>query len=91
MSAYSDLKTSRPIRFILAVTIYRLLWWPALAIVLPFALIGAFIDWLSWTGFPAIARAFRPAFGGIHGGALTVGNRVLGYEPALRSNTEEQP
>lgn len=87
MSEYRDLKSQRPVRFVLALVVYRLLWWPALAIALPFALLGAFVDWLSWTAFPVIARTFRPGFGGVHTAALALGNRILGYDPA-RSNPE---
>lgn len=81
MSAYSDIKAARPIRHAAAVTIYRLLWWPVCAALIPFVAFGAFVDWLSWTAFPAIARTCRPGAAAVHNGALRVGNLVLGHQP----------
>ena len=81
MSAYSDLKAARPIRFIIAVTVFRAIWWPWMGLLLPFAVLGAFVDWLSWTAFPAIARTTRPILAAPHTAALAVGNAILGYRP----------
>lgn len=81
MSRYTDLRSERPVRHFLAVTVYRAVWWPVVGALLPFALIGALVDWLSWTAFPAIARFVRPAGGAAHGFALALGNAVLGYQP----------
>ena len=80
MSAYTDLRASRPVRHAVAVTVYRALWWPVVALLLPFAVIAALVDWLSWTAFPAIGRFAQPAVGLVHKGALSVGNAVLGYK-----------
>lgn len=83
MSAYSEIKAARPIRHALAVTVYRLLWWPVCAVLIPFVLIGEFMEWLSWTAFPAIARTFQPLGAGAHQAALRVGNLILGHHPEL--------
>lgn len=79
MSGYRNLKSERPVRFFLAVVVFRALWWPTVALMIPFALIGGFVDWLSWTAFPAIARFFQPIGSAAHSGALRIGNAVLGY------------
>jgi hypothetical protein len=81
MSAQADLRATRPLRHCLAVTVYRGLWWSAVAPALPFVLVAALVDWLSWTAFPAIARVTQPALGAAHSGAVWVGNLILGYEP----------
>ncbi len=79
MSEYGNLKAERPIRFIIAVIVFRAIWWPVSALAIPFALIGMFVDWLSWTAFPAIARWTQPPFGLAYSGALKLGNLILGY------------
>ena len=81
MSTYAEMRTARPIRHAIAVTIYRLLWWPLCVVLIPFVVFGAFVDWLSWTAFPAIARTFQPLGAGAHQGALRVANLVLGHQP----------
>ena len=81
MSGYLDLKAKRPVRFVIAVTVFRAIWWTACVVIIPFALIGAFVDWLSWTAFPAVARLFQPIGSAVHAGALHVGNAILGYDP----------
>jgi len=79
--SYGNLKQERPIRFVIAVIAFRAIWWPVLAVFVPFAVIGAFVDWLSWTAFPAVARIFQPIGGAAHSVALRVGNAILGYKP----------
>lgn len=86
MSEYGNLKQERPIRFILAVIAFRAIWWPLLAVLMPFAMIGAFVDWLSWTAFPAVARTFQPAGAAVHAGALRIGNAILGYNPKAEAH-----
>jgi len=80
VSSYVNLKTRRPLRFAAALVVYRALWWPAIVVAAPFVLVAALVDWLSWTGFPAIERVALPIWRGLHGGALAAGNAVLGYD-----------
>lgn len=80
IATYRALKAQRPVRHAIAVTAYRAIWWPVVAVLLPFALIGALVDWLSWTAFPWVAKTFRPVGGAAHSLALWVGNRILGTE-----------
>ena len=68
-------------RYFLAVTVHRLIWWPAIALALPFALFGIFVDWLSETAFPAIANFVQPAWAAVRKFSVGVGNLVLGYTP----------
>lgn len=77
---YGNLKQERPIRFVIAVVVFRAIWWPGVALCIPFAVIGAFVDWLSWTAFPVVARAFRPIGRAAYSTALHVGNSILGYK-----------
>ena len=77
--AYRDIKAQRPIRHAVAVTVYRAIWWPAVAVVVPFALVGGFVDWLNWTAFPWVADTTRPLAEAVHAFALAVGNLILGY------------
>jgi hypothetical protein len=81
MSGDRDLKAQRPVRYFLAVTAHRVIWWPAVGLAVPFVLIGAFVDWLSWTALPWVAKTARPLWSAVGTFALTVGNRILGYEP----------
>lgn len=85
MAGYAEAKAARPIRYIVALTVYRAIWWPTAAVAFPFVLVGGFVDWLSWTAFPAIARTVQPLWGLAHRGALAVGNAILGVD------SEDQP
>lgn len=76
---FKALKEERPIRFLVAVAVFRVIWWPFIGLCLPFALIGGVVDWLSWTALPAVARLFQPIGAAVHSGALKVGNAILGY------------
>lgn len=81
MSEYGNLKAERPVRFVLAVFVFRAMWWPVVAILMPFVVVGAIIDWLSWTASPAVARTFQPVGSALYKGALASGNAILGYHP----------
>lgn len=85
MSAPRNWRKERPVRHFIAVTVFRAIWWPAVGLAMPFALIGSFVDWLSWTAFPAVANFVQPAWGGVYTFALAVGNLILGHKP------EQQP
>jgi hypothetical protein len=70
-----------PARLFLARAVYWSIWGPAIAVALPFALVGVFIGWLEWKAFPWIARITQPAWGAANRLALRCGNAVLGFKP----------
>ena len=81
MAAKRNWREERPVRHFIAVTVFRAIWWPAVGLAMPFALIGSLVDWLSWTAFPAVANFVQPAWGAVHTAAFALGNKILGYEP----------
>ena len=81
-----DLRKERPVRFFIGVTVYRLIWWPVVAVHVPFALVGMFVDWLSETAFPAVGNFTAPAFEAARNFAVAAGNLVLGFKPEKLSS-----
>jgi hypothetical protein len=77
-----DYRKTRPVRYFLATCVFRILWWPCVAVFVPFAFIGAVIDWLSDTAFPFVAEITQPVGSGLHRGALNAAWLVLGTKPA---------
>lgn len=70
----------KPIRRFVAVTAYRAVWWPICAVLIPMVALGAFVDWLSWRAFPAIAKAAQPGVSALHNGALAVAGLIYGRQ-----------
>lgn len=58
--------------------VYWLIWGPFCAVFIPFAAIGAFVDWLSFRAFPAIAELTQPLAGAVYSVALGAGKAVWG-------------
>ena len=80
-----DLRKTRPIRYRLGVAVYWAIWGPAVAVAIPFALIGTATEFCDQRLFPMIADFVQPAWAAIHKAAIRCGNAVLGYTPNQQS------
>lgn len=76
----AELAEKRPIRLFLAIAVGRIIWWPFVALCLPFACFAMVIEYASDTLFPAIARATSPVGNAVYSSAIAVSDAILGYK-----------